>query len=81
MTNTSSNDIHRQSACLCPNCNASTLTISTSALVSYNVTYDEAARELVVVGENIGDSDWDLNSRVSCPQCQWHGTLESCLNT
>lgn len=81
MTDTSTNIIHRQSACLCPNCDASTLTISTSAFVSYNVTYDESANELVVVGESIGDSEWDLNSRASCPQCQWQGTLEHCLKS
>ena len=78
MTDTFSNIIQRH-GCLCPNCGASTLRISTDAVVTYDITYDTQASELVVVGERIGDSEWDLKSEADCPQCHWHGRLENCL--
>lgn len=79
MTSDSSHDLPRQQQSLCPVCGASSLKILTSSVVSYDVSYDPIAKELVVTGETYGDSDWDSSSRTDCPSCNWSGTLADCL--
>ncbi|CAN5831103.1 hypothetical protein BH24DEI2_BH24DEI2_11450 [soil metagenome] len=64
---------------LCPNCGGVQLSILTSAVVTYDVRLEPETFELLVVGERLGESDWDYNSRVACPACQWQGTLQNAM--
>ena len=64
---------------LCPSCGGVQLTILTSAVVSYDVRLEPETRELLVVGESLGETDWDDSSRVACPACRWQGTLQNAL--
>ena len=64
---------------LCPNCGGAELTILTSAVVTYDVRLEPETRELFVVGEHLGEADWDDSSRAACPACAWQGTLQTTL--
>ncbi len=65
---------------LCPNCGGVRLTILTTAVVSYDVKLEPETRELLVVGESRGESEWDHSSRAACPACAWQGTLQKVLD-
>ena len=64
---------------LCPNCGSVQLTILTSAVVSYDVRLEPETRDLVVIGEKLGEADWDDSSRALCPACAWQGILQNAL--
>jgi len=64
---------------LCPNCGGVSLNVLTATIVSYQVVFDLDAQELVVVGESVGNTEWDEQSQVTCPSCHWQGALFDCL--
>ena len=67
------------SPALCPVCSSPSLKVVTSAVVSYDVMIDAETQELIVIGEDVTDSEWDDHSLVSCPTCTWQGVLSDRL--
>ncbi len=60
---------------MCPVCGSTTIRITTSVLVEYDLIYDGHSRDFSVIDELIGDAMWDEHSVVHCPVCAWHGTV------
>ena len=66
-------------ATLCPNCGGTSLSVTTSTTITYHVVFDHDTRELVVVSESVGDTDWDEQSLAACAACNWQGKLRDCF--
>ncbi len=60
---------------LCPTCGGTSVRITTSIEVSYDVVFETNARDFLVVDEVLGDAMWDAETPVVCPRCGWHGTV------
>jgi hypothetical protein len=80
MTNSTLSNVHRHYKRLCPCCGATKLKILASTPMSCEVVFDSKLDELIVVNENMGDTEWDEHSRVECPTCKWQGELQEGLN-
>jgi Zn finger protein HypA/HybF involved in hydrogenase expression len=81
LTNTTSTNLPRHYKNLCPRCGGTKLRIQASAVMSYEVVFDAALNELVVINAHINDTGWDEHSRVECPSCHWQGELKEGLKT
>lgn len=60
---------------LCPVCGGTSVRITTSIEVSYDVVFEASAHDFLVIDEVLGDAMWDGGTAVSCPHCHWHGTV------
>jgi ribosomal protein L37AE/L43A len=79
MTNASTLHLQHHHKRLCPCCGGTTLKILATTIVSCEVVFDARVNELVVVSESVGDTEWDANSQVECPSCDWQGQVSECL--
>lgn len=63
---------------LCPTCDSKHIIIHTHATIDCRVIFDTEIGEYIVTEETIGDIEWDKQSPVNCPTCDWQGTLADC---
>ena len=60
---------------LCPACGSHRLLIATTTQIEYEVVRDTLDEELHVTSECMGVSQWTMESRARCAQCDWQGTV------
>lgn len=60
---------------LCPNCGHSSIRITTSVLIHYDIIFDASNHDFAVIDELVGDAMWDETNDAWCPVCGWQGTV------
>lgn len=64
---------------LCPACCGTVVRIETSIEVRYHVHFAVPAEGLEVIGEQLGDCEWDGATPAACDACGWRGSVADLL--